>query len=80
MHDNKHDYLRNGVQEYLVWQVFEQRIVWFELSGGEYVRLPTDAHGAIRSRVFPGLWLDTVAMLANDTQLCWTACVRVSPQ
>ncbi|MEL7502821.1 MAG: Uma2 family endonuclease [Cyanobacteria bacterium J06554_6] len=68
MHDKKHAYRRNGVQEYLVWQVFERRIVWFELSGGEYVSLPTDESGVIRSRAFPGLWLDTAAMLANENE------------
>lgn len=40
--DKKRAYRRNGVQEYLVWQVFEQRIDWFCLQTGEY-RLGNDS-------------------------------------
>ncbi|MEO1590973.1 MAG: Uma2 family endonuclease, partial [Cyanobacteria bacterium J06632_22] len=68
MHDKKQAYRRNGVQEYLVWQVFERQIVWFELSGSEYISLSADENGVIHSRIFPGLWLNTTAMLANDNE------------
>lgn len=56
--DKKRAYRRNGVQEYLVWRVFEQQIDWFELQDEEYVPLPIDEQ-IIRSRIFPGLWLAT---------------------
>ena len=63
--DKKRAYRRNGIQEYLVWQVYEQRIDWFSLQDGDYVALPIEADGVIRSLVFPGLWLDLQAMLTN---------------
>ncbi len=66
--DKKRAYRRNGIQEYLVWQVFEQRIDWFQLEAGEYVNLHPDAAGVIQSQVFPGLWLDESALLAGDMQ------------
>ena len=66
--DKKRAYRRNGIQEYLVWQVFEQRIDWFRLEAGEYVNLYPDATGVIQSQVFPGLWLDQSALLAGDMQ------------
>ncbi|MBN4002870.1 MAG: Uma2 family endonuclease [Nostoc sp. LPT] len=66
--DKKRAYRRNGIQEYLVWQVFEQRIDWFHLEAGEYVNLHPDAAGVIQSQVFPGLWLDESALLAGDMQ------------
>ena len=59
-------YRRNGVQEYLVWQVHEKQIAWFCLQEGEYIRLQPDTTGMIRSRVFPGLWLAVDALLRGD--------------
>jgi Uma2 family endonuclease len=66
--DKKRAYRRNGIQEYLVWQVFEQRLDWFCLEAGEYVSLQPDEAGVYQSQVFPGLWLDTSALLAGDMQ------------
>jgi len=66
--DKKRAYRRNGIQEYLVWQVFEQRIDWFHLEAEEYINLHPDAAGVIQSQVFPGLWLDQSALLAGDMQ------------
>ncbi|MBV8887395.1 MAG: Uma2 family endonuclease [Chroococcidiopsidaceae cyanobacterium CP_BM_RX_35] len=64
--DKKRAYRRNGVQEYVVWQVFEQKIDWFSLQNGDYVSLLPDEAGIIRSRTFPGLWLHIAAMLNGD--------------
>jgi Uma2 family endonuclease len=64
--DKQRAYRRNGVLEYLVWQVFDQRIDWLCLQNGDYVPLLPDEDGIIRSRVFPGLWLDVAAMLNGN--------------
>jgi Uma2 family endonuclease len=64
--DKKRAYRRNGIQEYIVWQVFEQKLDWFSLQDGEYVSLPVDEDGIVRSLVFPGLWLAINSMLAGD--------------
>ncbi|NES18270.1 MAG: Uma2 family endonuclease [Symploca sp. SIO3E6] len=66
MHDKKRVYRRNGVQEYIVWRVLENRLDWFSLEGGEYVQLEADAAGVIKSRQFPGLWLAVTALLSGD--------------
>jgi Uma2 family endonuclease len=69
----KQAYRRNGVQEYLVWQVYDRRIDWFSLQKGDYLPLATDADRVIRSRVFPGLWLAVDDLLAgNMTQVLAT--------
>ncbi len=34
--------------------------------GGLYPSLPLEADGTLRSRVFPGLWLDPAALWAGD--------------
>ena len=41
-------YRRNGIQEYLVWQVFDQKLDWFYLDQGQYKSLPIDSDGIIR--------------------------------
>jgi Uma2 family endonuclease len=57
-------YRRNGIREYLVWRVVDRQVDWFALEAGQFVRLPADADGILRSRVFPGLWLDAAALVA----------------
>lgn len=59
----KNAYRRNGVQEYLVWQTFENRFSWFRLQAEEFVLIEPDADGMIRSSTFPGLWLAVSALL-----------------
>lgn len=66
LRDKLRAYRRNGVIEYIVWQVFDQRIDWFCLQNGDYVPLLLEEDGIIRSRVFPGLWLDVAAMLEGN--------------
>jgi Uma2 family endonuclease len=66
--DKKRAYRRNGIQEYIVWQVFDQRIDWFALQNGDYVSLRSNQQGVIYSHVFSGLWLDVPAMLQGNMQ------------
>ncbi|MFB2897732.1 Uma2 family endonuclease [Aerosakkonemataceae cyanobacterium BLCC-F50] len=66
LRDKLRVYRRNQVQEYLVWQVNEQKIDWFRLREGEYIVLPSDATGTIKSEVFPGLWLAVPALIAGN--------------
>lgn len=66
LHDKLEAYRRAGVEEYIVWQIFEGRILWLRLRAGEYIPLQPDADGIIESKVFPGLRLDVPAMLAGD--------------
>ena len=66
LHKKKDIYLRNAIREYLVLTVHEARVFWFALEGGVYVELTPDRRGVVRSRVFPGLWLDTRALVRGD--------------
>lgn len=59
-------YRRNQVQEYLIWQVYEQKIDWFRWREGEYISLPMDEGGIIKSEVFPGLWLSVSALISGN--------------
>jgi Uma2 family endonuclease len=62
----KTDYERAGVEEYLVVELDPDRIHWFIRRGGHFEDLSPGADGIYRSKVFPGLWLDAVAILARD--------------
>ncbi len=66
LRDKKRVYRRNGVKEYIVWQVMSDRLDWFWLENGEYISLVPDESGIIRSNIFPGLWLQVPAILASD--------------
>lgn len=66
LHEKLALYQNHGVQEYVIWQVHEQEIIWFRLEDGSYRPLPVDEDGLIRSQIFPGLWLAVDAMLAGD--------------
>ena len=66
MHDKLHVYRRHGVQEYLVWRVLEGAVDWLVLEQGNYKLLPADDGQLLKSRVFPGLWLDPAALVAGD--------------
>ncbi len=59
-------YRRNGVREYVVWRTWDQAIDWFVLRSGQYERLVPGEDGVHRSEVFPGLWLDSAALLRGD--------------
>jgi Uma2 family endonuclease len=66
LNDKKKAYRRNGVQEYIVWQIRKNRLHWFRLEQGKYVSIKPDENGVIRSQVFPGLWLAVPALLSGD--------------
>jgi Uma2 family endonuclease len=68
LHDKKKAYCRNGIKEYIVWQIFEDKLDWFSLQQGQYVSLEVDANGIIKSQVFPGLWLSISDLLAGNMQ------------
>jgi Uma2 family endonuclease len=72
LHGKKQAYRRNGVKEYIVWQVLEQKLSWFYLEQGEYLELLPDNDGILRSQVFPGLWLVVRELLVGNMQAVLT--------
>jgi Uma2 family endonuclease len=63
LNQKKRTFLRNGVREYLVWLTRDRRLILWELRDGEFQEIPADADGILKSRVFPGLWFDSAALL-----------------
>ena len=66
LHQKSDVYARNGVPEYVVWQLYENRLDWFELRDGAYARREVGADGTIESAQFPGLRLHVERMLRGD--------------
>lgn len=66
LHQKKDDYKRYGVAEYLVVCLEERQVCWFDLAGGRTGKLPSD--GVLRSKRFPGLWIDTQALFLGDSR------------
>jgi Uma2 family endonuclease len=66
LHEKKDLYRSFGVIEYVVWQLYENRLDWFRLKDGEYSTVDPDADGIIESVTFPGLRLAVDKLLAGD--------------
>jgi hypothetical protein len=54
------------VKEYLAMIVRTEEAAWFDRVGRRLVRRAPEADGILRSRVFPGLWLDAAALFRGD--------------
>jgi Uma2 family endonuclease len=59
-------YAAHLVREYVVWRVRDRAIDWYVNRGGAFERLLPQGDGTLRSEVFPGLWLDPVALMRGD--------------
>lgn len=66
LHDKLKAYERNQVQEYIVWRVYDNQIDWFCLNQGKYSQLIPNEDGVIKSKVYPGLWLNSPALLTGN--------------
>jgi Uma2 family endonuclease len=76
LRDKRRAYCRNGVREYVVWRVADDRVDWFCLEGDEYVPQAPDAEGFQNSHAFPGLRLAVEALLAGDSRKVLAALPR----
>ena len=66
LHEKFSSYRRARVREYLVWRAKDRQFSGWMLDEDEYLPLEPDANGILRSRAFPGLWLDVPALLNGD--------------
>ncbi len=64
LHRKRSVYRDAGVREYLVLSLLEQQLRWFDLTQDTELAIPSD--GVIRSLVFPGLWIDSAAVVNRD--------------
>ena len=66
LHEKKQAYRRNGIQEYLILQVYEQATTWYCWQDGDYREIAPNDQGIVCSTNFPGLWLDPAKFWAGD--------------
>lgn len=66
LHQKKRLYFRAGVLEYLIWIAGEKRFILFQLHEGEFVEFAPSPEGLLESPNFPGLVIDTAALIAGD--------------
>lgn len=68
LNSKKRDYEKAGVREYTFVAVRTKQVFWFMRRRGKFKPLSPGADGIFRSQVFPGLWLDPVALLKPDSK------------
>ena len=76
LHEKKDLYETAGVLEYVVVLLREREVRWFRLTDGKFAIQSANEdeneneneRGVIKSAVFPGLWLDVPALLAERTK------------
>ena len=59
-------YERAGVREYIVAVARAKHLMWKQRVEGKFEPVEADADGILRSRCFPGLWLDPAALWRQD--------------
>lgn len=65
MNTKRRVYARNGVQEYIVFQMYERRIAWFVLREHGDAELAPGDDGILRSEIFPRLRVEPEAFWAG---------------
>jgi Uma2 family endonuclease len=65
-HEKRESYAADGVREYILWRTIDQQIDWWYLNEGVYQLLSPGNDGILRSKVFPGLWLNRSALLEKN--------------
>jgi hypothetical protein len=68
LHAKKADYEKAGVREYIVASLPRQNVFWFVRTRGKFKEIAPDGDGIHRSQIFPGLWLDPVALVRRNTK------------
>ena len=66
LHAKRRDYEKYGVGEYIAFLVRSRSVVWLVRDGKKFVDLKPGVDGILRSKKFPGLWLDSDALVAGD--------------
>jgi Uma2 family endonuclease len=65
-HDKLELYSAAAIPEYLLFRTEGEQVDWRNLGAESYALLTPDAEGIIKSKGFPGLWLNVTALLKSD--------------
>ena len=67
-HAKFRDYERVGVREYMIVITKSERIEWYGRGKKGFESISPEGDGTVRSRVFPGLWLDPAGIFARSSK------------
>lgn len=59
-------YEKHGVKEYLLWNTEAGTITWYARHKDKFVPMKSNRAGILKSKIFPGLWLEVAAMREGD--------------
>ena len=62
-------YEKHCVKEYLLWDTKSNCVTWYVRNRTKFVAMKPTRAGMLKSKTFPGLWLDVAAMLNGDLNL-----------
>jgi hypothetical protein len=65
MHQKKDLYAAAGVPEYVAFLIRDKEVRWHIHERGAYVLMPPASKNVLKSKIFPGLWLNAPALLAG---------------
>jgi len=65
-HAKKQVYEAAEMREYILWRTLDGAVDWWTRRDEGFVAIAPGEDGILRSEVFPGLWLDPVALLEGD--------------
>ncbi len=68
LHAKKQMYEKYGVREYIVIETKRRAIHWFLRRDSRFVAIKPGADGLLKSKIFPGLWLDTDAVFERSAK------------
>jgi Uma2 family endonuclease len=66
LHRKRNDYEKHGVAEYIAFLIRSRNVVWLVRENGNFTDLKPTGDNILRSQIFPGLWLDSNALLSGD--------------
>ena len=68
LHAKKQMYEKHGVREYIVIETKRRTIHWFIRRDEKFVPLKLGGDGVLKSRIFPGLWLEPAAVFERSAK------------
>lgn len=66
LHEKLEVYVQHGVREYIVWRTLDHEFDHFVSRDGAFQRQAATTEGILKSAIFPGLQLDTRALIAGN--------------
>ena len=67
-HAKRTTYFQAGAIEYLIVFAKSKSVIWYTRGSSEFVEIKPDSENLLKSRVFPGLWLDSTGLFEKSSK------------